>query len=249
LVSTMPSTVIGFTNEAAPSIAVMPAGSSRHSATLTDRYWEYIPPPAAATTLPSRARAAADSPAATTVPAPSLPTGMGVPTRPARPRMAASGMGAVTTGRSADPLATAAAISAPPKSRPMSDGLSGAASTLMSTSSGPGSGTGTMSRNSSSIWSALTSDRSWSASAGICADIGAILSERAAQLLVTRHAALREALQTYPCCQQLVALRVMAKISSCPRVRTLSAVRKCAQQGLDAGRRGHVYLGHVFHRH
>src|SRR5689334_20113318 len=80
MVSTMPSTVIGFTNEAAPSTAVAPAGSSRHSATLTDRYCEYIPPPAAATTLPSRACAAADSPAATTVPAPSLPTGRGVPT-------------------------------------------------------------------------------------------------------------------------------------------------------------------------
>src|SRR4029077_14133560 len=79
------STVIGFTNEAAPSIAVAPAGSSRHSMTLTDRYCEYIPPPAAATTLPSRACAAADSPAATTVPAPSLPTGMGVPTRPRAP--------------------------------------------------------------------------------------------------------------------------------------------------------------------
>src|SRR5881227_3863837 len=57
MVSTMLSTVIGFTNEAAPSIAVAPAGSSRHSMTLTDRYCEYIPPPAAATTLPSRARA------------------------------------------------------------------------------------------------------------------------------------------------------------------------------------------------
>src|SRR2546429_269010 len=94
MVSTMPSTVIGFTNEAAPSIAVAPAGSSRHSATLTARYCEYIPPPAAATTWPSRACAAADPPAATTVPAPSLPTAMGVPTRPARPRMAASGIGA-----------------------------------------------------------------------------------------------------------------------------------------------------------
>src|ERR1700687_4097275 len=70
MVSTMPSTVIGFTNEAAPSIAVAPAGSSRHSATLTDRYCEYIPPPAAATTLPSRARAAGDPPAATTVRSP-----------------------------------------------------------------------------------------------------------------------------------------------------------------------------------
>src|SRR5580704_5320334 len=57
MVSTMPSAVIGFTNEAAPWIAVAPAGSSRHSATLTARYCEYIPPPAAATTWPSRARA------------------------------------------------------------------------------------------------------------------------------------------------------------------------------------------------
>src|SRR5258708_32885731 len=110
MVSTMPSTVIGFTNEAAPSIAVAPARSSRHSATLTGRYCEYIPPPAAATTLPGRAWAAGDPPAATTVPAPSLPTGTGVPTRPARPRIAASGMGAGTTGRPADPLATAATI-------------------------------------------------------------------------------------------------------------------------------------------
>ena len=136
---------------AAPSIALAPAGSARHSATLTTRYCEYIPPPAAATTLPSNLCAAGDPPAATTVPAPSLPTGMAVPTRPARPGMAASGMGAVTTGRSADPLAAAAVISAPPNSRPMSDGLIGAASTLMTTSSGPGSGTGTTSRNSSRV--------------------------------------------------------------------------------------------------
>ena len=149
MVSAMPSAVIGFTNQAAPSIAVAPAGSSRHSATGTGRYCAYIPPPAAATTLPSRARAAAGPPAATTVPAPSLPAGSGVPTRPARPRMPASGIGAATTGRPADPLATAAAISAPPNSRPISDGLTGAASTLIRTSSAPGSGTGTTSRNNS----------------------------------------------------------------------------------------------------
>ena len=133
IVSTMPSAVIGLTNEAAPWIAVAPAGSSRHSPTLTDRYCEYIPPPAAATALPTRACAAGDSPAATTVPAPSLPTSMDVPTRAARPRMAASGMGAMTTGRSADPLATAAAMSAPPNSSPLSEGLWGAASPRLCT--------------------------------------------------------------------------------------------------------------------
>src|SRR5262249_31210880 len=98
MVSTMPSTVIGFTNEAAPWIAVAPAGSSRHSATLTDRYCEYIPPPAAATTLPSRARATGDSPAATTVPAPSLPTGIGAPPGPARAARGGLGEGGGDTG-------------------------------------------------------------------------------------------------------------------------------------------------------
>src|SRR5690242_1662640 len=85
MVSAMPGAVIGFTNEAAPSIAVAPAGRPGHSAALTGRYCEYMPPPAAAATGPSRARAAAGPPAATTVPAPSSPAGTGVlPGRPGR---------------------------------------------------------------------------------------------------------------------------------------------------------------------
>src|ERR1700729_454710 len=151
MVSTMPSTVIGFTKDDAPSAAAVPSGSSRHSAASAQRYWAYMAPPATATAFPSRAGAAADEPAATTVPAPSLPTGNGTPTRARTARIAASGNGAVTTGRSAGPLATAALTSAPASSRPQSDGLIGAASTRTTTSPDPGSGTSTVSRNSSTI--------------------------------------------------------------------------------------------------
>src|ERR1700751_798984 len=98
MVSTMPRTVIGLTNDEAPSTAGVPSGSCRQAAALTRRYCEYMAPPATATVLASRACAAADDPAATTVPAPSLPTGIGVPTRPPRARLAASGMRAGRTG-------------------------------------------------------------------------------------------------------------------------------------------------------
>ncbi len=171
MVSTMPSTVMGLTNEDAPSTAEVPSGSSRHRDTSTQRYWAYMSPPTTATVLPSRAAAAADWPAATTVPAPSLPVGIGMPTRPAAALMAASGSGAVTTGRSAEPAETAAVTSAPAKSRPRSDGLIGAASIRTTTSPGPGAGTSTVSRNSSTVWSALTSDRICKAVAGIPAGI------------------------------------------------------------------------------
>ena len=91
IVPTRPSTVSGFTKHDAPSTAGHPAGSSRHCETSTHRYCEYIAPPSTATVLPSSAWAASDAPAATTVPAPSLPTGRESPTRPARPGNAAGG--------------------------------------------------------------------------------------------------------------------------------------------------------------
>jgi len=103
IVSTMPSTVSGFTNAEAPSTARVPSGSSRQRNASACRYCAYIPPPATATSLPSRACAAAEDPAATTVPAPSLPAGSDWPTRAAAARAAPGGSGAVTTGRSGVP--------------------------------------------------------------------------------------------------------------------------------------------------
>jgi hypothetical protein len=67
-----------------------------------------------------------DAPASTTMPAPSLPTGIDWSRRPAIARISLSGTFAVRTGRSALPDAVAVLMSAAPNSRPMSDGLIGA---------------------------------------------------------------------------------------------------------------------------
>jgi len=70
-----------FRNLAAPlTVAAPDVYIDVQNAASTLRYSAYIPPPAAATVLPSRALAAGDEPAATTVPAPSFPTGIAWPT-------------------------------------------------------------------------------------------------------------------------------------------------------------------------
>ena len=134
---------------------------------LPARYCEYMAPPIAATVRPSSACAAGDAPAATTSPAPSLPTGMLWPRRAAMLGMARSGMRAVATGRSAVPVTCTVDKSAGPSSRPMSDGLMGVACTWISTSSGPGVGTGVGSRLICSVPSGWTRERSCSAVVGM----------------------------------------------------------------------------------
>ena len=133
IVATMPRAVSGLTNEDAPALAGVPSGSARHTDASTQRYCEYIDPPASETVLPMSAWASSDGPASTTVPAPSLPTGSDAPMRPATALNAAGGMVAVTTGLSGGPETVAVDRSAPARRRPRSDGLIGAASTLMST--------------------------------------------------------------------------------------------------------------------
>jgi hypothetical protein len=166
MVSTMPSAVSGLTKQDAPSAALAPSGSTRHWSARMARYWAYIAPPSTATVLPSSACAAGDAPAATTVPAPSLPTGRDWPTRAAMLFIARSGTCAVTTGRAGVPETRAVAISAAPNSRPMSDGLMGVASMRTMTSSAAGSGVGTSCSEISSSPSALMSERS-------CSPVGA----------------------------------------------------------------------------
>ena len=87
-----------------------------------------MPPPRIATVLPISPCASGEAPARTTTPAPSLPTGIGLSRRAARPAIAAGGMRAVTTGWSGVPDALAAPRSGPANSRPWSDGLIGEAS-------------------------------------------------------------------------------------------------------------------------
>ena len=76
MVSTMPRAVSGFTNHDAHSAGCVPSGKARHCPVFTPRYCEYIAPPMTPTVRPRRACAGSESPAATTTPAPSLPTGI-----------------------------------------------------------------------------------------------------------------------------------------------------------------------------
>jgi hypothetical protein len=163
----MPSAVSGLTNQAAPSAGVVPSGNTRHVTALRHRYWVYMPPPTTATVLPSRAWAAADVPARTTTPAPSLPTGIDWSTRPATAFSAAGGTVAVTTGLAAGPETLAVLRSAPPNSSPWSDGLMGEASIRTMTSSGFGSGIATVTRDSSRMPSLFTVERSCRPVAGL----------------------------------------------------------------------------------
>src|SRR6516165_5743483 len=129
MVSSIPRAVRGLTKDDAPSFDVVPSDSTRHAEASTARYCAYIPPPAIPTGLPTRACAAEDDPAATTVPAPSLPTGSGLSTRAESPFSAASLNVALTTGRSGVPAVVALDMSAPAMRTPKSDGLIGEAST------------------------------------------------------------------------------------------------------------------------
>lgn len=88
--------------------------------------------PARATVLPMRTFAW--SPVATTTPAPSLPTVIGTPRRPAMARRPASGIAIVVRRDDPSPVVFAVEISAAPNNSPRSDGLTGAASIRTTTS-------------------------------------------------------------------------------------------------------------------
>src|SRR6202023_1979004 len=112
MVSSIPRAVKGLTKDDAPSFGVVPSGRTRHAEASTARYCVYIAPPAIATVFPTRAWAAEDDPAATTVPAPSLPTGSDLSSRADSALRAASPTEAVTTGRSGVPATVAVLMSA-----------------------------------------------------------------------------------------------------------------------------------------
>jgi hypothetical protein len=162
MVSIMHRAVSGLTKHEAPSAAVASSGNSRAASARRVRYWPYISPPRMATVLPTRGWAAGLSPAATTTPAPSLPTGMASPIRPAMARIPCVGTSATVTS----PSTRAVDMSAAPTSRPRSDGLIGVAWIRTTISSGPGAATGTSTNDSSSRPSAVIRDRSCSPVAG-----------------------------------------------------------------------------------
>src|SRR3984885_1165735 len=172
MVSSIPRAVKGLTNDDAPSCAVAPSGKTRQVAASTTRYWVYIAPPAIPTLLPKRACAADDDPAATTVPAPSLPTGSDLSTRAESPPRAPAPNDAVTMGRSGVPATVAVVMSAPAIRTPRSDGLIGEASTRTNTSLAEGGGTGASSSESSSVPCDVTNERSSRALSGKSAVMG-----------------------------------------------------------------------------
>src|ERR1700753_3765041 len=163
MVSSIPSVVRGLTKDDAPSLAVAPSGTTTHAEASTPGYWAYIAPPAIPTTFPRRACAAGDDPAATTVPAPSLPTGSDWSTRADSASNTFAPSGAVTIGRSGVPDTVAAVRSAAGTRTPRSDGVIGEASTRTNTSWAAGVGTGTSRRESSSVPCDVTNERNSSA--------------------------------------------------------------------------------------
>ena len=161
-----------MTKDDAPALAVAPSGKTRHAAASTTRYCEYIPPPAIPTVFPRRAWAADDEPAATTVPAPSLPTGSDLSTRAESPPRPPAPNEAVTMGRAGVPATVAVVMSAPGMRTPKSEGLIGEASTRTNTSLAPGVGTGTSTNESSRVPFDVTNERSSSAFSGNSAVMG-----------------------------------------------------------------------------
>src|SRR6516165_1493420 len=166
MVSSIPRAVNGLTNDDAPSLADAPSGKTRQAEASTTRYWVYIAPPAIPTRFPKRACAADDEPAATTVPAPSLPTGSDLSTRAESRPTAPAPNDAVTMGRSGVPATVAVVRSAQATRRARSDGLIGEASTRTNTSLAAGAGTGTSCSESSSVPSDVTNERSSNALSG-----------------------------------------------------------------------------------
>src|SRR6201998_1742230 len=121
MVTVIPKAVSGLTKLDAPSAGVTSSGGTGQLPDGTVGYWPYLPPPATATVLPTRAFAS--SPAATTTPAPSLPTSMAVPTRAAIARNPAGGTGIVVRGAGPSPTVFAVDRSAAPRRSPRSEGL------------------------------------------------------------------------------------------------------------------------------
>src|ERR1700751_3591804 len=122
MVPTIPKAVSGLTKLDAPSAGVTSSGRTRQLPEGTVRYSPYIPPPSTATVLLTRAFAS--SPAATTTPAPSLPTGMALPTRAAIAPNPAGGT--VIVVRRADPSPRVFAVdtkSQPPRRQSRSPAL------------------------------------------------------------------------------------------------------------------------------
>src|SRR5215475_4582581 len=169
MVSTMPSAVRGFTKHEAASTGAVPSGRTRQCGAAMQRYCAYMAPPRMPTTLPRRACAAPDVPAATTTPPPSLPAGIVRPMRPAAACIASGASVARTACTATRASRTIVLISARANMTPKSDGLMGAASIRTTTSSGPSAGRAAATRARVTVLSSCTVEWSCQVWVGVIA--------------------------------------------------------------------------------
>ena len=143
MVSNIASAVNGLIKLDAPSLALCSGSSGKHMLAFTQRYSAYIPPPITATVLSIKLVASSPSPTATTVPAPSLPTGSDWSIRAFMICIPCGDTGAVNTLSLPEPDELASVMVDQPNITPRSEGLMGVASIFITTSSGPGVGMST----------------------------------------------------------------------------------------------------------
>ena len=139
MVSTIPSAVSGLTKQDALSAEVTPSFMTKQAAAFTQRYCEYIEPPATPTVFPTRSSNSL-LPALTTTPPPSLPTGRDWSNLVSNILKRPSGISIVTTAASPSPETDMEDTSAGPINSPKSEGFIGEASIFIRTSSSLGSG-------------------------------------------------------------------------------------------------------------
>ena len=143
MVSINANAVNGLTNEEAASAEVVLSSITKQLLAGTHRYWEYMAPPATPTVLPISSLAL--TPASTTTPDPSLPACIGWSKRGVIAFISAGRTFIEATVSSPEPDTVRLPRSAAKVvSSARSDGLIGAASTLISTSLSDGLGIATL---------------------------------------------------------------------------------------------------------
>ena len=152
-----PKAVSGFTKEDAASVVVVSSFIIRQLLAFTQRYREYIAPPASPTVFPIKCLKFA--PASSTTPPPSLPTFIGFPNLGFICFIRPSWIFIFATVALPDPLTLTVSRSAAKLiSKPKSDGLIGHASTFIRTSSSDGFGLSDLTIDISIVPSLVTVD-------------------------------------------------------------------------------------------
>ena len=157
IVSIKDKAVKGFTKDEAASFGVVPSSITKQLIAGTQIYWEYIDPPASPTVLPISSLTFL--PASTTIPAPSFPTAKDLSNRGFIVAIRPGWIFIEATKPSPDSeMSILERSPANVRSRPISEGLIGAAWTSINTSSSAGIGLSTLTIDISILPSLVTID-------------------------------------------------------------------------------------------